>query len=643
MTSNETRIIDNSMKSPPISMESPPEEPPSPEDDVVRSIPRGMVIYTKIRVELKQKGGIKQFHTCQRMGEIVDAITALGETAVVKIGSNYRDAPILQIPKELSRNGAYKEYFHVVLQNNRAFRKINVIFEVVSDKNFEEIKRGVSEYLNNENIVMHEHLFQSKEVHHCGYFTGLEPGKTDTKMLAQYVTYISGVKDVQVVKGPLFHKDENGKWVKNDLLAVLSEPEEADLVSKKLLKETSHRDRGLEYIDSKAIVYNPETVSGLPTLVEIHKDQLKKQTTIVIDEIDEDDQDIIGEIMELESVIFINRSRAIENSLVVITNKDKKMKTEQDIITILKKHRSNNEIGRPFLRHNDPDAPERTVPKKPTKVDNSQQVKFDDDEQKYINMIMEVINKKKHQKTKQNPNGESTEPSTTMKPQEKNRPELEDKLEKKIREKKNRRVRIITKPVVMTNLDYERKSTVQDKEENADTDETMAEAPPTPQIKTFVKDSWEDEDDTETQILSPLKTPTKNLLGSIEKETSQPEDKESEEQANNIDADKLNDNETNDGKDENVRDSSKGEKGKNKRDASKSPYKDDYAEWTPAKRFVPKKNKQVRVLSPYQFLTKPKNLPNLHGGRGGGGPIKPSATSGTSTTDAGGLVRGGGI
>ena len=404
MTSEEPRLEEISMNIEPNATEPPPSEPPSPEEGTVRSVPKGVVHKISIRAEFKQKGGIKKFHPVKHLTPLIDEITGLGETALVKFRTANDEEPILQVTKEMNKNGTYKDYFKVQLQANRAFRDISVIFDIISSKTFDDIKYGISEYLNAENVVMHKHVFKSLKVHHCGYIAGLDPGKTDIDMASDFVRHLTSANNAQVVKGPLFYKDEDSKWTKADLLSVLCEPEEAKAISKAMKKERSHRDRGLMYLDCEALVYNKATSHDVAEHVDTHKDSIRQQSTIVIDDAKETwDDEILGDLMELETIVFINQSRANKDSLIVVTTKDKKDKTEKDILNKLKMHEQDNELGRPYLRYNDPEADKIKREEKPAKkpaisTTPKPEVEFDEDDLEYIRMMQEVAEKRRQAK-----------------------------------------------------------------------------------------------------------------------------------------------------------------------------------------------------------------------------------------------------
>ena len=238
MTSETTTIVDNSTITEPNPTPPTPNEPQSSEEAMVRSVPDGWVCYYRIRVELKQDGGAKKFRPVQSMREIVYAVTGVGKTAVVKLDNNAeKNEPLLQIPKGMKEDEVFKEYFTVQLQENPAFRKISVIFKVVSEIDFPELKRKLGEFLNAKNIVMHKHVFNGTKVHHCGYLTGLDPSKTDTESITEFVRYRTGIDNIQIVKGQIFYKGEDKKWMKTDLLSILTEPKEVATLSKRLIED----------------------------------------------------------------------------------------------------------------------------------------------------------------------------------------------------------------------------------------------------------------------------------------------------------------------------------------------------------------------------------------------------------------------
>ena len=665
MTAEASRIVDNSTITEPNPTPPTPNEPQSSEDDVVRSVPDGLVSYYRIRVELKQNGGAKKFHPVQSMREIVHAITGVGKTAVVKLNNNAENnEPLLQIPKGMKETGVFKEYFTVQLQENHAFRKINVIFRVVSELEFPDLKRKLGEYLNAKNIVMHEHVFNGTKVHHCGYLTGLDPSKTDMKSINEYVSYCTDIDNVQVVTGQIFYKGEDKKWTKTDLLSVLTEPKEASTLSKRLIEDKVLYNKGIEYIDCRAIVYHHDFKKDIPEVVGEHKEKLREQTTIIVEDA-LDDNELFSDIMELETVTFTNTSRANKNSFVVVTTKQRREQTENDLLEIIKKpaYSRQNEVGRPFLRYNDPDVPNRKPTQEKQKTIEIQQ-EFDEIELEYMKRIKEKAQARRskrqgasHQNAVELTEEKKVDEKTSNDTKDddssqEDRAALEKKLAKKIRKKRHqRRGKIPTKNAAKTEGKKESDEPDDNMECETYEDETepTAEAnPPTPQINRHVKVSWEDEDtDDGTALLSPFKTPMKNLLGRIE------EEKDKEESKNGTSNDDsgvsttssttatMEKHEEVDSDAETVQTSNTN--GNKKRGASESPPKDDYADWTPAKRFV-RKNKQVRILSPYQFLTKPRDLPNKHLGRGGGGRISSSTTSDSRTTrDAGRFSRGGGI
>ena len=404
MTSEEPRMEDISTNIEPNATEPPPSEPPSPEEGVNRSVPKGVVHRISIRAEFKQKGGMKKFRPINHMIPLIDEITGLGETALVKFRVANDEEPLLKVTKEMSKNSTYKDYFKVQLQENRAFRDISVIFDIISSKTFDDIRFGISEYLNAENVVMHKHVFKSLKVHHCGYIAGLDPGKTDLDMASDFVRHLTSANNAQVVKGPLFYKDEDSKWTKADLLSILCEPQEAKAISKAMKKERSHRDRGLMYLDCEALVYNKTTSRDVAEHVDTHKDSIRQQSTIVIDDAKEAwDDEILGDLMELETIVFINQSRANKDSLIVVTTKDKKDKTEKDILNKLKMHERDNELGRPYLRYNDPEAAKIKREEKPTKKPLTRttpkpEVEFDEDDLEYIRMMQEVAETRRQAK-----------------------------------------------------------------------------------------------------------------------------------------------------------------------------------------------------------------------------------------------------
>ena len=676
MTSEAPRIVDNSTINEPNPTPPTPNEPQSSEDVVVRSVPDGMVSDYRIRVELKQPGGAKKFHPVQSMREIVDAITGLGETAVVKLNNNAENnEPLLQIPKGMKENGVFKEYFTVQLQENRAFRKINVIFRVVSELEFPDLKHKLGEYLNAENIVMHEHLFNGTKVHHCGYLTGLDPSKTDIKSISEYVSYCTNIDSVQVVKGQIFYKGEDKKWTKTDLLSVLTEPKEAATLSKRLIEDKVLYNKGIEYIDCRAIVYHHDFKKDIPEVVGEHKEKLREQTTIIVEDALDDDE-LFSDIMELETVTFTNTSRANKKSFIVVTSKERREQTEKDLLEIIKKpaYSTRTAVGRPFLRYNDPDVPNhKPAQEKPKPIAIQQE--FDEIELEYMKRIKEKAEARRSKRqgasnqsavglTKEKTVDDKTTEDKEDPISQDDRAELEAKLAKKISKKRQKRMRKNSSKTVTKKKESDDSNDTMEYEIHEDATEPAAEAnPPTPQIDRHVKDSWEDEDiDEGPALMSPFKTPMKNLLGRIEEENDTKEESENGTKKTDNDSElgTTVENETSgdnvqapiatttmetkedvDSDTETVQTSNTF--GHKKRGASKSPFKDDYADWTPAKRFV-RKNKQVRVRSPYHLLMNSVDLPNKHLGRGGGGRNSYSATSDSRTTrDAGRFARGGGI
>ena len=661
MTIRETRIVDNSTISEPNPTPPPPNEPPSQEDAVVRAVPDGWCTYHNIRVELKQNGGVKKFRPVNSMRDIVDAITGLGKTALVKFDINAEDnEPLLEIPAGMKDDEVFKEYFKVQIQENQAFRRINVIFKILSEMEFSDIKRRLGEYLNAENIIMHEHVFDGTKVHHCGYITGLDPSRTDMGTISQLVAHLTGVNKVQVVKGQVFYKEEDKKWTKTDLLAILSEPKDAATVSKRMIEDNSLPDRGIEYIDCRTIVYHHDFKKDIPEVVGEHKENLRKQTTITVDDALEDDE-LFMDMIELETIIFINKSRANKNSFIVVTTKEKREKTEEDLLQILKKpaYSRRSKVGRPYLRYNDPDFtnPINTQKEEKQQKDETAQ-KFDDIELEYMKRIKAKAEARRNKRKEavnntadpdpthgNNREGQPDAVENTSANSQENREALEKKLAKKIRKKSNQRRRKNSARTSVHTGKNNEESEETHEEMDCDNQETVQqpdETPPTPQQQNHVKDSWEDEDhDEDNNPLSPFKTPMKNLLGKIEEENDMENLKEKNPSENPGKEDMKPGLDDNSAEDETVKTSNVRT---NKRGASTSPLKDDYAEWTPAKRFVPQKKKQVRILSPYKHLLSYSDLPRKHLGRGGGGRGNlPSATSGTRPTTAGGLVRGGGI
>ena len=657
MTSEASRIVDNSTISEPNPTPPTPNEPQYSEEAVARSVPEDWVTYYRIRVELKQDGGAKKFRPVQSMREIVDAVTGVGKTAIVKLDNNAENnEPLLQIPKGMKEEGEFKEYFTVQIQENRAFRKINVIFNVCSEIEFPDLKHKLGEYLNARNIVMHEHVFEGTKVHHCGYLTGLNPSKIDTKTVSEYVSYRTGIYNIQVVLGQVFYKGEDKKWTKTDLLAVLTEPKEAAVVSKRLIEDQLFPSKGVEYIDCRAIVYHRDFKNDIPEVVDEHKEKLRNQTTIIVEDALGDDE-LLGDIMDLEDVTFVNKSKANKDSFIVITTKEKRGKTEKEIVDIIKKpaYSRRSEEGRPYLRYNDPDITNRKVPQeKEKKIVIEIPEEFDEIELEYMKKIKEKAQARRNKRASKQSDGvnltkEKMDSDNTKEndkddtSSQEERAALEEKLANKIRKKRRQR----SKKRLPQNTAEDQNKTDQDQSDDAMECEEQGNAQnvtSTPQLQRHVKDSWEDEDhENEPGILSPYKTPMKNLLGRIEEEiepktteTAKGSEKDGPEDTSGVDAN-HDDSDTETVKTTNLTRNSK-------RGASKSPDKHDYANWTPAKRFVPRKNKQVRVMSPYRLLMDASSLPRKHLGRGGGGPGNlSSATSKNSRTMAGSFGRGGGI
>ena len=494
----------------------------------------------------------------------------------------------------------------------------------------------------------------------------MNPSKVDTNTVAEYVSYLTGTYNVQVVLGQLFYKGEDKKWTKTDLLSVLTEPKEASLVSKRLIEDELFPNKGIEYIDCRTIVYHRDFKNDIPEVVEEHKETLRNQTTIVVEDALGDDE-LLSDILELEHVIFANKSKANKDSFVIITTKNKREKTEEKIVDIIKKpaYSRRSEAGRPYLRYNDPDVTNKKVPQEKEKKNIIEiPEEFDEIELEYMKRIKEKAQARRSKRaSKQNEGEKLTEEKTDnnkTKESEKDdtspeeRAVLEEKLANNIRKKRrqrNKKRKAQTKAEDQNKIEHEQSDDAMEcEEEETTSDEDAKVVTSTPQLQRHVKDSWEDEDHEEAGLLSPYKTPMKNLLGRIEEENN----REHTEKAKGNDKDES---EHTSGGDTN-RDDSVAETVKttnvsksSKRGASKSPPKDDYAGWTPAKRFVPRKTKQVRVMSPYRLLMESSSLPRKHLGRGGGGlrnlPVvqtNPSATSDTRTTsDTGGLGRGGGI
>ena len=113
------------------------------------------------------------------------------------------------------------------------------------------------------------------------------------------------------------------------------------------------------------------------------------------------DDEILGDLMEIETIIFINQSRANKDALIAVTTKKYKDKTEKEILEKIKIYERENELGRPYLRHNGPEASKikqkKEITKKPS-PNLEPEVEFDDDDKEYIRMMQEAAEKRRKEK-----------------------------------------------------------------------------------------------------------------------------------------------------------------------------------------------------------------------------------------------------